>query len=386
MKRAIVTALMAAFAALLSAQTKPAKPLEIYVIDVEGGKADLWVTPAGQSILIDTATKGDRDLNRILDTIKEAGLTKIDYAITTHYHVDHAGNLEEIANRIPITNFVDHGDTVEAPLVAGQREQIPGFWEKNYPAIYAKGKRISVKPGDKLPVTGLDWQIVASGGKVITKPLAGAGKPNPFCAGTERGKITADPDDGASVVSVVGYGKFRLWDGGDMTWDIEHDLMCPNNPIGTVDLYRVNDHGLPDNSAREFVHAIQPRVAIVQNGIRKGSAPIVMQVIRTSPGFEDLWQLHWNTAAGIEWNSPGVLIANGMDAAEIAGLVNPPPPPADAPRGGPSTGSGQGGRGGPTNANHTPAYSIKVTVQADGMYTVTNMRNKFSKTYTPRAR
>ena len=139
---------------VLCAQATPTRPLEIYVIDVEGGKSDLWVTPAGQSILIDTATKGDRDLNRILDTIKAAGVTKIDYAITTHYHVDHAGNLEEIANRMPIVNFVDHGDTVEAPLVAGQREQIPGFWEKIYPSIYAKGKRISVKPGDKLPVTG----------------------------------------------------------------------------------------------------------------------------------------------------------------------------------------------------------------------------------------
>jgi hypothetical protein len=338
--------------------------------------------------------------------------------ITTHYHSDHAGNLAEIAKRIPITNFVDHGDTVEAPLVAGQREQIPGFWAL-YPSIYGKGTRISVKPGDKLPVTGLDWRIVTSGGKVTKTALPGGGKPNPYCAGTERRTITLDPEDGASVGSVITWGKFRTLDFGDMTWDIEHDLMCPNNPIGTVDLYFVSDHGLPDNSSKEFVHAIQPRVAIVQNGVRKGSAPVVMEVIRTSPGFEDLWQLHWNTTAGLEWNSPGVFIANGMDPQEIAAALTAPPPaprgargggaapggppPAGAPATPPAAPAAQaqppaaapasgaappaapgGGRGNNAN-NHSPAYYVKVVVQADGTYTVTNARNNFSKTYAPRA-
>ena len=392
MKRLLVVWLMVAGTVLLGAQAKPAKPLEIYVIDVEGGKSDLWVTPAGQHILIDTGSPGDRDLNRIMDTLTAAGVTKIDYMITTHYHVDHAGNLAAIASRIPIANFVDHGDTSEAPLVAGQREQIPGFWAL-YPSIYGKGTRVSVKPGDRLPVTGLDWRIVTSGHQVIKTALPGGGKPNPYCAGTERRAITLDPDDGASVGSVVTYGKFRLLDFGDMTWDVEHDLMCPNNPIGTVDLYRVSDHGLPDNSSKEFVHAIQPRVAIVQNGVRKGSAPAVMEVIRTSPGFEDLWQLHWNTAAGLEWNSPGEFIANGTDPADVAALLTAPPPgragrtgapaapPASAPPSQPAP--ARGGGGGNANA-HSPAYAIKVSVQADGSYTVTNLRNSFSKTYAPR--
>jgi competence protein ComEC len=371
MKRLLVVGLVAAGGTLLSGQARSVKPLEIYVIDVEGGKSDLWITPAGQTILIDTGSPGERDLGRIMDALTSAGVTKIDYMITTHYHVDHAGNLAEVAKRVPIANFVDHGDTTEAPLVTGQREQIPGFWAL-YPSIYGKGKRISVKPGDKLPVTGLDWRIAASGHQVVKMALPGGGKANPYCAGTERRTITQDPDDGASVGSVVTYGKFRLVDFGDMTWDIEHDLMCPNNPIGTIDLYRVSDHGLPDNSSKEFVHAIQPRVAVVQNGIRKGTAPVVMEVIRTSPGFEDLWQLHWNTTAGLEWNSPGAFIANGTDPAEVAALLTAPPPV----RG--------GGRGGPVNANHSPAYSIKITVQPDGMYTVTNMRNNFSKTYAPR--
>jgi len=393
MRRVALAAFLAVAGAVLAAQSgsSSSKPLEIYVIDVEGGKSDLWMTPAGQTILIDTASGGDRDLNRILDALAAAKVTKLDYLITTHYHVDHAGNLNEIAKRIPVANFVDHGDTTEAPLVAGQREQIPGFWAL-YPSIYAKGKRISVKPGDKLPITGLDWQIVAGGHQVTKKPLAGAGKPNPFCAGTERRTITADPDDGASVASVVTWGKFRTIDFGDMTWDIEHDLMCPNNPIGTIDLYFVNDHGLPDNSSKEFIHALQPRVAIVQNGVRKGAAPVVMEVVRTSPGFEDLWQLHWNTAAGLEWNSPGAFIANGMDPQEIAALLTAPPPaprgaaPAQtpAPAAGGAAPARAGGGGGSNANNHSPAYSVKVLVNADGRYTVTNLRNNFSKTYAPR--
>jgi hypothetical protein len=415
MKRSSIALLsVMACGVLLAAQMKPARPLEIYVIDVEGGKSDLWLTPAGQSILIDTGSPGDRDLGRIMDTIRAAGVTRLDYLITTHYHVDHAGNLAELVKQIPVERFVDHGVTVEGPVVPGQREQIPGFWEL-YPSIYAKGTRISVKPGDRLPITGLDWRIVTSGGKVIKTPLPGAGKSNPLCAGTERRTVTLDPDDGASIGSVISYGKFRTLDFGDMTWDIEHDLMCPNNPIGTVDLYFVSDHGLPDNSSKEFVHAIQPRTAIVQNSARKGNSLVVLEVLRTSPGFEDLWQLHWGTAAGVEWNSPGVFIANGTDPTDVAtaltappgragassgGAGTPPnpaavpaspapavaPPPTAAPAAGVQTATGSGRGRGPAQPPHSPAYAIKVTVQADGTYTVTNMRNNFSKTYAPRVR
>jgi hypothetical protein len=202
-----------------------------------------------------------------------------------------------------------------------------------------------------------------------------------------------------------------------MTWDIEHDLMCPNNPIGTVDLYFVSDHGLPDNSSKEFVHAIQPRTAIVQNSARKGNSLVVLEVLRTSPGFEDLWQLHWGSAAGVEWNSPGVFIANGTDPTDVAtaltasagragaspGGASTPPNPAAAPASpapavtppqtaapaaspGVQTAAGNGRGRGPSQPPHSPAYAIKVTVQADGNYTVTNTRNNFSKTYAPRVR
>ena len=237
---------------------------------------------------------------------------------------------------------------------------------------------------------------------MLKTPLPGAGKPNPLCAGTERRTVTQDPEDGQSVGSVVTYGKWRALDFGDMTWDIEHDLMCPNNPLGTVDVYFVSDHGINDNSTPEFVHAIKPRVAIMQNSARKGNAVDVLKVIRTSPGLEDIWQLHWGNAAGSEWNSAGVYIANGTDPAEVAAALTAPPrpaapsavaPPAAAPpaTGAPSPaaaasaspGASRGGRA--ATPPHSPAYWIKLSVQPDGTFTVTNSRNGFSKTYTPRA-
>ncbi len=422
----VLTFVIASTVALVG-QTKPTKPLEIYVVDPEGGKEALWVTPAGQAILIDTGSPGGRDTDRIMEAINAAGVKKIDIMLSTHYHVDHVGGLQELVKRIPIDHFYDHGETIETGVDGHQKEQVPGFWAWYVPYV-SKVPHTVLKPGDRIPVTGLDWRIVTSAGKVLKTPLPGAGKPNPLCAGTERRTVTQDPEDGQSVGSVITYGKWRALDFGDMTWDIEHDLMCPNNPIGTVDVYFVSDHGINDNSTPEFVHAIKPRVAIMQNSARKGNAVDVLKVIRTSPGLEDIWQLHWGNAAGSEWNSAGVYIANGTDPADVAAALTAPAraggpgraagpapgaPAAAAPTpdptasatapaaaaqpaaappatGAPSAtapasatpGAARGGRAG--TPPHSPAYWIKLSVQPDGTFTVTNSRNGFSKTYTPR--
>jgi beta-lactamase superfamily II metal-dependent hydrolase len=426
---------VAACSVALAAQTKPTKPLEIYVVDPEGGKEALWVTPAGQAILIDTGSPGGRDTDRIMEAINAAGVKKIDIMLSTHYHVDHVGGLQELVKRIPIDHFYDHGETIETGVDGRQKEQVPGFWAWYVPYV-SKVPRTVLKPGDRIPVTGLDWRIVTSAGQVLKTPLPGAGKPNPLCAGTERRTVTLDPEDGQSVGSVITYGKWRALDFGDMTWDIEHDLMCPNNPLGTVDVYFVSDHGINDNSTPEFVHAIKPRVAIMQNSARKGNAVDVLKVIRSSPGLEDIWQLHWGNAAGAEWNSAGVYIANGTDPAEVAAALTAPPPaprgggagraagpapgaPADPAAGAPpaaappaaappaaqppataqapapgappaagappaqaAPGAARGGRAG--TPPHSPAYWIKISVQPDGTFTVLNSRNNFSKTYVPR--
>ena len=171
-----------------------------------------------------------------------------------------------------------------------------------------------MKPGDKLAFAGTDTTTVMSDSVPLKTPIAkapGAGRPNPLCAEHKpRDESKVDPDNHHSAGFVMNYGRFRTIDLGDLTWSREFMLMCPNNPVGTVDLYLTNHHGLDQSGAPAFVHAIQPRVAIMNNGTRKGGAVQTFQTLETSPGLEDIWQLHWSYAGGVEHNAPGVMIAN----------------------------------------------------------------------------
>jgi beta-lactamase superfamily II metal-dependent hydrolase len=418
---AITGAAIVALAGGLLAQRGPATPLDIYVVDTEGGKAALWVTPSGQSLLIDSGNPGNRDHDRIMAAINDAGLKQIDFLISTHYHVDHIGGLQELAKAIPILNYIDHGPNVE------EREQIQGF-QAAYAELYGKAKHLVVKPGDKVPITGLEWRIVTSAGNVLKTPLApGGAKPNPACAGISPKDASPTDDNAQSVGSVVTFGQFRAIDLGDLLWNKENELMCPNNSVGAVDVFFVTHHGLDASNSPALVQAVQPRVAVMQNGTRKGGGVEAMKTMRSSPGFEDLWQLHWSYNAGLELNSAGLFIANIDDNATIANVLTAPPRgggPGGGARGGqggvtapvgaappagtaqasaeasaPSTnaapapgagaqagapGGGGGGRGGGGAAAHTPAYWIKLSVQPDGSFTVTNSRNGFSKTYAKR--
>jgi beta-lactamase superfamily II metal-dependent hydrolase len=340
----------------------PAKPLQVYVVDTEGGKAALWVSPTGQSLLIDSGNPGTRDLDRLMAAINDAGLKQIDFLISTHYHVDHVGGLQELARRIPIGTFIDHGASVE------EGEPVQGF-HAAYAELYGKARHLVVKPGDKVPMAGLDWRIVTSAGNALKTPLPGGGKPNPACAGVSAKDASPTDDNGQSVGSVITFGQFRAIDLGDLLWNKENELMCPNNRVGTVDVYFVTHHGLDASNSPALIRGVQPRVAVMQNGTRKGAGAETMTTLRASPGLEDIWQLHWSYNAGIEQNSPGVFIANVDDAATVANVLT-------APRGG---GGGDGRAGA-----HSPAYWIKLSAQSDGTFTVTNSRNGFSKTYTKR--
>jgi len=383
------------------------KPVQVYVLDTEGGKAALWISPTGQSLLIDSGNPGARDLDRIMAAVSDAGLRQIDFLISTHYHVDHIGGMQELAKRIPIAHYIDHGPSVE------EREQVQGF-QAAYAELYGKAKHTIVKPGDKVPITGLDWRIVSAGGNVLKTPLPGGGKSNPACAGVDPKEASATDENAMSVGSVVTFGQFRAIDLGDLVWAKEYALVCPNNSVGTVDVFFVTHHGLDASNSPALVHGLQPRVAIMQNGTRKGAGAETMPTLRTSPGLEDIWQLHWSYTAGIEQNSAGVYIANVDDNATIAGVLTAPPrgggpggsraaapggapaaqPPTAGPAGQPAPSAqappaaggapgGGAGRGGPgaAAAAHTPAYWIKLTAQSDGTFTVTNSRNGFSKTY-----
>ncbi len=351
--------------------------LDIYVVDPEGGKSALWVTPAGQTVLIDTGSPGDRDVSRIMEAVSAAHVTKIDYLISTHYHSDHIGGMQEVVKRIPVGTFVDHGPTVEPPAIPG-RESTPGF-QAAYAELYAKAKHMVVKPGDRLQLNGVDWRIVTSAGQALKTPIAGApgaGRPNPACASTRPKEGNPADENGQSVGSVISFGQFRAADFGDLLWNKEVELMCPNNPIGTVDLFLVTHHGLDISNSPALVHGLRPRVAVMQNGTTKGAAVEVMETLRSSPGLEDIWQLHWSYAAGIEHNAPGIFIANLEDPAVLGARLSAP---SQARGGGRRAGEG------PPPPPHTPAYWIKISARPDGSFTVTNSRNNFSKTYTRRA-
>ena len=367
MRAALVTVLIliAGIAGLL-AQTRPGT-LNIYYIDTEGGQSTLFVGPMGESLLVDTGNAGDRDLGRIVETVKAAGVKQIDHMWTTHYHGDHVGSLLALAKQIPIMHFYDHGNPHPNDRI------VSAAFLTSYEEL-SQGKRTIVKPGDKVKMSGLDITAVASANQFIRSNLSGGGKQNAACTGVPKKDETAymDPDNGESAGFVLDYGRFRTVDLGDLTWNGELDLMCPTNRIGTVDLYLTSHHGLEKSNSPALVHALQPRVAVMNNGTRKGGEPGPFRVLYESPGLEDLWQLHWAYNVGLE-NGPATFIANIEDNATIAGVLVPQPA---APRGG---GGGFGG------AAHSPAYLIKVSVQQDGTFTVTNTRNNFSKTYKPRS-
>ncbi len=430
---AVMTAMVAAAPALSEVQGQtpargarpapaqkpdPNKTLDIYVSDVEGGKATLVVSPTGETVLIDSGNPGPRDQERIAAVLAAAGVKSLDYLVSTHYHVDHIGGMTELAKTVPIKTFVDHGPTVEP------KEQVNGF-QAAYAELYGKAKHLVVKPGDKLPVGGIDWRIVTAGGKALKTPLPGGGKPNPYCADFKPRENLRDPENGQSVGSVVSFGKFKTIDLGDLLWDNEFELMCPNNPIGKVDVYLVSHHGIDASGSTTLVHGLEPRVAVMQNGTRKGGTLQTTTTLNSSPNLEDIWQLHWSYNVGVEGNPAGLFIANVDEPAVIASILTAPPrgggpgpgaapapaggsappaaaapgtappaaappaasaPPAGAPGAAPAGdaaagGRQGGGRGGGTPPHTGPANWIKISAKADGSFTVTNSRNGFSRTY-----
>jgi beta-lactamase superfamily II metal-dependent hydrolase len=335
-RAAIILALILFVVAPRRAQTP--ESLQIHFVDVEGGQATLFVTPSGESLLIDTGFPGndDRDLDRVLDAIKSAGLKSLDYLLVTHYHSDHVGNAAAIASRIPVGTFVDHGDTVET--TADAKALYDGYLRGR-----ATGKHLQVKPGDKLPIKGFDVTIVSAGGEHIATALQGGGQPNPQCASYKP--KDPDPSENArSVGSVITFGRFRMLDLGDLTWNKEHDLVCPNNLIGPIDLYLTTHHGLDQSGAPVLVRAIQPRVAIMNNGPKKGGSAEAIRTVRSAPGLLDFWQVHYAMDSG-DANMPPAMIANLDDSA---------------------------------------AHGIDVTARRDGSFTVTNQRTKETRAYKPR--
>jgi len=318
-----------------------AKTLDMWAIDTEGGKALLMVSPSGQSMLIDTGFPGfnDRDTTRILEACEAAGVKKLDILVTTHYDLDHVGNTPSLLSRISASMFVDHGPPVD---------QNPRSLAtvKAYEELANKGRRVTAKPGGKIPFGDVDVLVVMSATEPLKTPVKGGGAANPACAGVERMTWPRGNEDnsenGNSVGLLFTYGRFRMLDLGDLTWNRELELMCPNNPIGTVDLFMVSHHGHNISNSPALVNAIRAKVAIMDNGAKKMGMPSTMKLLRSAPGMQALYLLHWSANAPDD-NPPDAYIANLQDSPD--------------------------------------GKWIKVSAEKSGAFTVTNGRTGESKTF-----
>jgi competence protein ComEC len=294
--------------------------LQVYFADVEGGQATLFVAPDGESLLVDTGWPGfaGRDADRIVALAKMAGVTKIDDLVVTHYHTDHVGGLPQLVAKIPVGRFIDHGVNREddgGATVAG--------WNA-YQKVLADGhaEHLVVKPGDLLPLKAMHVEVVSADGEVIAKPLVTGGEANAACAASPE-KTAENSENDRSVGMVITFGNLRILDLGDLTWAKERPLMCPVNKLGKMDVYIVSHHGFDRSSSPALVNAIAPRVAIMDNGARKGGDPTTFETIEGSSRLKDLWQLHMVAASDAKHNVAESRIANlpGPDAGNFLKLT-----------------------------------------------------------------
>jgi len=314
--------------------------LDIYVLDTEGGEAVLYIAPTGEAMLFDTGR--EETFNRILALVEQEEVQVLDYVIVSHYHGDHVGGAASLPD-LPIRNirqFVDHG-----PYTTELQPQQRAPFER-YMALRNIAKARRAELGEKFSFGAVDVHVVASSGMQIREPLPGAGEPNPLCRNhVPKTDIRAVEND--EVVSVVvRYGDFVFLELGDMIWNHEQRLVCPDNLLGTVDVYHTSGHGAHWGSNPVMVHAVQPRVAVMNNAAVKGGDTVTFETLRGSPRLQDIWQAHFSTENAAEQdNSQENFIAN-LDGT----------------------------------AGHVGHY-IKFSARPDGSFTVTNSRNGFSKEY-----
>jgi competence protein ComEC len=340
----MVTKSVSLWLALIAASTlAQARNLEIYWTDSEGGASTLIVAPSGQSLLIDAgfATADDRDARRIAAIAKTAGVDKIDVLLTTHYHLDHVGGTPALSRIIPIERFYDHGASIEANTPDGKA--LFDAYEK-----VAQGKRVTVKPGDRLPLNGLNITVVSSNGEVIGQPINGGG-PNSLCSSAEK-KPVDTTENLRSIGILLTFGRFTFLSLGDLTWNGELALACPENKVGQVTLFQATHHGFANgkSGAPALIWAAKPQVVIVNNSPRKGFDAAAYEALAQIPGIQGIWQLHRTLASDDQHNTSESMIANLAEG--------------DADRG----------------------EGLKVSVSSDGQFTVTNLRNQFTHAYPAR--
>jgi competence protein ComEC len=376
--------LLSVFAAILPA----ANTTEFYAIDSEG-KAMLTIAPSGETMLVDLGWTGfgaqGATTNQVVQGLKTIGVKRIDHLLISHFDVDHIGDISELLAAIPVGHCYDHGEIQlppdggaapgrgaapggppagagRGPAPAGQpgaaapggagrggagnmAESSRQSYQKYADACEKIGRTI-LKPGDKVPIKGLDVQVIHAAGKWITQPLPGAGQPNPACATTTQpALVPRDLEDNASIGLLYTYGKFRFYDPADLEGYYAHALVCPNNPIGTVDLWSVNVHGQGKGYSAATASALKAPVVIefTDGRMGRGNDASVWDALHALPAVPDIWLLHANKRSGAEKNPPEDFIANIATPDEMK--------------------------------------SLKISAEQSGTFTITNLRNGFSKTY-----
>jgi competence protein ComEC len=345
----MMRAALIALVILMLAAPASARDLEIFFIDVEGGQATLIVTPAGQTLLIDAGYGPragraggpnivGRDPDRILAAAREAGIARIDYLLITHFHNDHVGGVPDLAAKIPIGTFIDYG----LPL-GSDRMATNGF--RAYEPVRDAHDHLEPKPGDRLPLKGVEVDIVSSAGVLLSSPLPGAGDANPACASLED-HVEDGTENFRSIGLRLRFGDFRFVALGDLSGDTLGQIVCPANLLGEASVYLVAHHGNYDSNVPALLTALRPQAAIMNNGAFKGGAPESFATLLGQPEM-DLWQLHASLNPRSR-NAPDAFIANVDEG--------------------------------------TTAHWIKLTAKDDGSFELVNDRTGFARKYESRGK
>ena len=287
--------------------------LSIHWVDVEGGAATLIITPAGESVLIDSGSAGGRDPGRIQAAARAAGVQKMDYFVLTHFHTDHFGGIPEVAQLLPVGVVYDKGLPAADPDGNRSDTRFP-LLIKPYREMKVAERRL-IHPGDTLPLRQLEQtpkltlRCLGANQQFVAAPTDAHAAPDANCADAKtKGKDTSD--NANSVVVLLEYGDFRLFIAGDLTWDVEARLACPVNLVGPVDVYQVTHHGLAASNNPLLVRALQPTVAIMSNGTQKGCEPETCATLTALPGMQARYQIHRNLRPDAQNNTASEYIAN----------------------------------------------------------------------------
>ena len=286
--------------------------LNIYWIDVEGGAATLVVSPGGQSILIDSGNPGQRDADRIHEVITQrAGLDHLDFLITTHFHLDHFGGAAELAQKLPIHAVYDKGIPSKSPDRQRPDARFP-LLIKPYRDMNV-GQRHLILPGSEIPLRQrngsppLTLRCLAVNRQMIDIPVT---ESSLICQEEVPPKAQDLSDNASSVVLLLEFGPFRFFDAGDLTWNLEHALVCPVNRVGKVDVYQVTHHGLDQSNHPSLLRALEPRVSIMNNGVTKGCGANTFETLSSLGSLQAMYQLHRNLREDDHHNAPEEHIAN----------------------------------------------------------------------------